>query len=62
MAGVTVKAPHELKVVLAKMKMAKAQGVNMNVWDSEIKAVADAIATIVAIRNLPLNKSPPPQQ
>ncbi len=46
-----IKAPHDLYVLLAKMKSARAQRVNMNVWAEEIKTVEDAIAEIEAIRN-----------
>ncbi len=50
--AVTVKEPHDLRALLAKMKAAhKEPGAYMTVWDTEIKAVEDAIATIVAIRN-----------
>jgi hypothetical protein len=45
----TINHPHDLLTTLAKMKSAKAQGVNMAVWDSEIKAVEDAISTIEEI-------------
>lgn len=51
--SITVKEPFELRTLLAKMKSAKAQGVNMSVWDSEIKAVEEAIAVIAAIRQTP---------
>lgn len=49
--GVTVRAPLELMAVLATMKTAKEKGVNMNIWERDIKAVEDAIATINAIRS-----------
>ena len=45
----TIKAPHDLRALLATMKSAKEQRVNMNIWDRDIKAVEDAIATIEAI-------------
>ena len=48
-----IKEPFELRALLAKMKSAKEQGVNMNVWDDNIKAVEDAIAVIQAIRAQP---------
>jgi hypothetical protein len=48
--SVTVKAPHDLEALLATMKSAKEQRVNMNIWDRDIKTVEDAIATINAIR------------
>jgi hypothetical protein len=48
--SVTIKAPHELRALLATMKSAKEQRVNMNIWDRDIKAVEDAIKTIEAIR------------
>jgi len=50
--SVNVKAPFELKATLAKMKKAKELGVNMNVWNLDIKAVEDAVATIEAIRDI----------
>lgn len=49
---IPVNEPHDLRATLAKMKSAKEQGVNMNVWDRDIDAVEDAIATIEAIRQL----------
>lgn len=49
--GITVKEPHDLRATLAAMKSAKEKGQNMNVWERDIKAVEDAIATIEAIRN-----------
>lgn len=48
--SITVKAPLDLQALLAKMKSAKEQGVGMSVWDTEIKTVEEAIATIEAIR------------
>jgi hypothetical protein len=51
--GVTVKAPLDLMALLATMKSAKAQGVSMAIWDKDIKAIENAIATINAIRSLP---------
>lgn len=47
---VTVNDPHALRVTLATMKSAKEKGVPMSIWDQDIKAVEDAIATIEAIR------------
>ncbi len=47
---VTIEAPFELQALLAKMKAAKSQEINMAVWNNNIKAVADAIATIEHIR------------
>ena len=58
--GVTINEPTELKVLLATMRSAKAQGINMNIWDRDIKAVEDAIATINAIRALPPSHSETP--
>jgi len=52
--SVTVKSPHDLRALLATMKSAKTQGVNMAIWDRDIKAIEDAIATIEAIRSLSL--------
>lgn len=45
----TINHTHDLRATLAKMKSAKSQGVNMAVWDIEIKAVEDAIAVIDAL-------------
>jgi hypothetical protein len=50
--SITVKEPHNLRTTLATMKSAKEKGIGMNIWDQDIKAVEDAIATIEAIRNL----------
>lgn len=50
--SITVKAPFELRALLAKMKTAKEAGRLMAVFNTEIKAVEDAIETIEAIRNL----------
>lgn len=47
-----IEAPHALRALLATMKSAQAQRVNMNVWDRDIQAVEDAIATIEAIRGI----------
>lgn len=49
-AVIEIPALHDLKATLATMKSAKEKGVNMNIWDRDIKAVEDAIATIEAIR------------
>lgn len=46
----TIHAPHALRALLATMKSAKEQGIHMAVWDRDIKAIEDAIATIEAIR------------
>lgn len=51
--AVTVKEPHDLRTTLAVMKSAKEKGELMSVWDRDIKAVEDAIATIESIRNHP---------
>ena len=48
--SITVKATHNLQATLATMKSAKEKGGLMNIWDSDINAVEDAIATIEAIR------------
>jgi len=49
--------PFDLRATLAKMKAAKEQGVNMNVWDGDIKAVDDAIALIESVMALrPVNE------
>jgi hypothetical protein len=50
MNGVTVKFPHDLIALLAIMQSAKEQGVHMAIWDRDIRAVQDAIATIEGIR------------
>lgn len=50
--GVTVKEPHDLRGTLATMRSAKESGGLMMIWDCDIKAVEDAIATIEAIRKL----------
>jgi hypothetical protein len=42
--------PHALQALLATMKSAKDQRVDMSIGDRHIKAVEDAIATIKAIR------------
>lgn len=47
---ITIEEPHDLRATLATMKSAKEKGVNMNIWDRDIKAVEDAIAVIEAIR------------
>ena len=48
--NIDVKAPHDLRAILAAMKSAKAMGMDMCIWDRDIKAIEDAIATIEAIR------------
>lgn len=50
---ITIKEPFDLRALLATMKSAKEKGVNMNIWDRDIKAVEDAIAVIQAIRAQP---------
>lgn len=47
---ITIKEPFDLRTTLATMKTAKEKGVNMCIWDRDIKAVEDAIAVIDAIR------------
>lgn len=55
--SIAVKAPHDLKALLATMKSAKEQGVGMSIWDRDIKAVEEAIATIEAMHlQLQLNQ------
>lgn len=49
--GVAVKAPHQLRATLATMKSAKEKDGLMSIWDRDIEAVEEAIATIEAIRN-----------
>ena len=64
--SITVKAPLNLQATLATMKSAKEKGVGMNIWDRDIKAVEDAIATIEDVRtwlatislNAPGNRKP----
>jgi hypothetical protein len=56
--SITVKAPFELRALLATMKSAQEQDINMNIWDRDIKAVEDAIATIEAIRAVSSQKEP----
>lgn len=41
--------PHALMTTLAVMKKAKEQGINMCIWDRDIKAVEDAIDAIRAL-------------
>ena len=41
-----------LRVTLATMRSAKEKGIGMNIWEQDIKAVEDALATLEAIRNL----------
>jgi hypothetical protein len=56
-AGVTLKAPFKLRALLATMKSAKEKSVNMNIWDRDIDAVEDAIATIEVLRAMPQFRS-----
>jgi hypothetical protein len=39
------------------MKSAKQKSVGMNIWERDIKAVEDAIATIEALRAMELSRS-----
>lgn len=48
--SVIIKEPFDLRALLATMKSAKEQRVNMCIWDRDIKTVEDAIETIEAIR------------
>lgn len=50
---VVLKEPSYLRTTLATMKSAKEKGVGMSIWEQDIKAVEEAIATIEAIRALP---------
>jgi hypothetical protein len=50
--SITINAPFALRALLVTMKSAKEQGVNMNIWERDIKAVEDAIETIEAVRKL----------
>lgn len=57
--SVTIKAPFDLRTLLATMKSAKEQGIGMSIWDRDIKAVEDAIAMIEALRSMsPADKTP----
>lgn len=47
---ITIHAPFDLRALLATMKSAKEKGVNMAIWDKDIKVVENAIAVIEAIR------------
>lgn len=51
MTETKIEYPHDLMALLAVMKSAKEKGFNMNVWDRDIKAVENAIATIMSIYN-----------
>ena len=53
--SITVKEPTYLRTTLATMKSAKEKGVGMSIWDQDIKAVEEAIATIEAIRLNPIS-------
>lgn len=59
--SITVNATHDLQALLSTMKSAKRQGVNMNIWDRDIKAVEDAIATIEGVRSLAASQQHPAQ-
>lgn len=48
---VPINESHDLYALLATMKSAKEQRVNMSIWDRDIKAVEDAIVVIEAIRD-----------
>lgn len=50
--SITVKSPFELKSTLATMKCARKKNSLMCIWDSDIKAVEDAIEIIEAIRDM----------
>jgi hypothetical protein len=50
--SISLNDPHDLRALLATMKSAKEQRVGMSIWDRDIKAVEDAIATIEALRGL----------
>jgi hypothetical protein len=39
-------AIYDLRTTLATMKSAKEKGMNMNIWDRDIKAVEDAISLV----------------
>jgi hypothetical protein len=43
---------HDLKTTLATMKTAKEKGVNMCVWDRDIKAIEEVIAFLDALNTL----------
>jgi hypothetical protein len=57
--SLTVTAPHDLRALLATMKSAKEQRVNMCIWDRDIKAVEDAIAAIEVIQSQPASREEP---
>lgn len=48
--GISIKAPFDLRATLATMKSAKEKGVNMAIWDRDIKAVEDAVELIERLR------------
>lgn len=50
---INIPQPHDLKTTLATMKIAKGKGVNMCIWDRDIKAVEAALALIEALLNNP---------
>ena len=47
---ITIKEPFDLRALLATMRSAKNQRVNMSILDRDIKAVEEAIAVFEAIR------------
>ena len=49
--SITVKAPFELEATLAAMRTAKASDGLMRIWDRDIKAVEEAVATIKVLRD-----------
>lgn len=55
---ITITATHDLQALLATMKSAKEQRVNMNIWDRDIKTVEDAIALIESLRQRPTTTTP----
>lgn len=55
---INIPSPHDLKTTLATMKTAKKRGVNMCIWDRDIKAVEDALAVIEALRSGADGQSP----
>lgn len=50
--SIVIKEPFDLRQLLATMKSAHEKRIAMSVWERDIKAVENAIATIEAIRNL----------
>ncbi len=54
--AITIKEPYDLRTTLATMKAARSGDGLMRIWDRDIRAVEEAIATIEAIRAMPAAK------